>query len=541
MNNGLICIILLALAANVALVSGPAASGAGDRALEARLDSALARGDWRGAKEMEREATRDGGQGSVVGGPSVVAPRAWADLGLWDGAVAVDTGGVTAFDVEADPLGNAWIAVADSTNTITVYRSADWGQTWESRLGIQAAAAVTEIKLLHGVGDTNFTFLFFLEQSNSGDLWLARARPQSLAGDVFPVAVGPDTVDDFSATLDRDSLYYVYCLYTNERRAGRTGVFTRSLDYGRTWQSGVDWMNAWDPSVVHGTGSTIHCAWRYALNGAAIHYSFNRAYGRPRAWLPYRVVSSTDDQCSDPAIALTDTWPEWNATVWTFYTASRRDSSIRDILFSYSRDDGNNWTGAKPFSEPRRDEWGVDLLVDQFAPNGNVAACFNVDAPRFHDSTTVHWTASNAWAPEQWLDPAPVAGPTATGLGPLVVYIKDSPLRLPAFVYIRAGARGVYFTAPWLATAPAPVAQPEPGRPGELSFTIAKAGQYTLSVYDAAGRRARSIFAGTLAPGLHSWKWDRATQSGAPAAPGTYFAQLAGPGVRLSRRIAVTR
>jgi hypothetical protein len=536
----------LAFAGLAAAQSGPVT--APESAREARFDSALARGDWRTAKMLDRQMAEPGLQGLRVPGtgpsPRVTAPRgAWVDLGLWDGAVAVDTGPVTAFDVEADLLGGAWVAAADTAGRITVCRSTDWGRTWESRLEIQANSTVTQLRLLNGMGDTNFLFLFLLEQSNSGDVWLVRARPESLTGEVFPVAVGPDTVNKFSAALDRDSLYYLYCLYTNERRAGRTGTFTRSLEYGRTWEAGVDWVNAWDPRVVHGSGSTIHCAWRYALTGAAVHYSFNRAYGRPRHWLPYQVVSATDDQCSDPVIALTDTWPEWNATIWAFYTASRRDSSIRDVLCSYSRDDGNTWATAPSFSEPLRDEWGPDLLVDEFAPNGNVGACFSVGAPRFHDSTTIYWTASNAWGPDQWLKPAPVTKARAA-LEPRIIYVKDSPLRLPAFVYSRAGTdgpTGVYFAAPWLETGPAPVAQPEPGRPDELIFTVARAGRYSLSVYDAAGRRARGIFAGTLAPGIHSWNWGRLTQSGARAAPGTYFAVLSGPGLRESRRIFVGR
>jgi hypothetical protein len=220
LNNGLNCILLLALVTNVAGLSGPGAPGGAAATIEARFDSACARGDWRAAKAIDRELMEPAAPQTSDAGTTLARPRGeWTDMGLRDGAVAVDTGSVTAFDVEADQLGNAWVAVADSANTITVYRSTDWGRTWEGRLGIQATSTVTELKLLHGVGDTNFLFLFFLEQSSSGDLWLARARPESLAGDVLPVAVGPDTVDDFSATLDRDSFYYVYCLYANERRA----------------------------------------------------------------------------------------------------------------------------------------------------------------------------------------------------------------------------------------------------------------------------------------------------------------------------------
>jgi hypothetical protein len=543
-----VCAAVLALAGFAGAQSGPVTLPVTEPALEVRFDSALSRGDWRAAKMLDRQMARTGFKGPGVPGsgpePGVTAPsRAWTDLGLWDGAVPVDTGPVTAFDVEADILGGAWVAVADTAGRITVRRSTDWGRSWESRLEVQAGSAVTELRLLHGVGDTDYTFLFFLERSNSGDLWLARARPESLAGEVFPVAVGPDTVDQFSAALDRDSLYYLYCLYANERRTGRTGTFTRSLEYGRTWEAGVDWVNAWDPCVVHGSGSTIHCAWRYALTGAAVHYSFNRAYGRPRHWLPYHVVSSTDDQCSDPVMALTDTWPEWNAAVWTFYTASRRDSSIRDVLCSYSQDDGNTWVAAASPSEPLRDEWGADLLVDRFAPNGNIGACFSVDAPRFHDSTAIYWTASNAWGPGQWLEPAPVTKARAA-LNPRVVYVKDSPLRLPAFVYSRVGPTGptgVFFAAPWLDTASAPVAPPGPGRPDGLAFAVERAGRYSLAVYDATGRRARGIFEGTLAPGIHSWTWDHITQSGGRAAPGTYFALLSGPGLRESRRVSVVR
>lgn len=88
-----------------------------------------------------------------------------------------------------------------------------------------------------------------------------------------------------------------------------------------------------------------------------------------------------------------------------------------------------------------------------------------------------------------------------------------------------------------LALAPA---RPNPVRGAcTFEFALDRAGSAALEVFDANGRRVRTLVRGTLEPGVHSVRWDRTDDDGAAVRPGTYFVRLAGPQGRESRRVIV--
>ena len=88
-----------------------------------------------------------------------------------------------------------------------------------------------------------------------------------------------------------------------------------------------------------------------------------------------------------------------------------------------------------------------------------------------------------------------------------------------------------------LALAPA---RPNPVRGAcTFEFALDRAGSASLEVFDASGRRVRTLVHGTLEPGVHSVRWDRTADDGAAVRPGTYFVRLAGPQGRESRRVIV--
>jgi len=155
-----------------------------------------------------------------------------AAAGFWGSEVLVGSGAVAAFDATADSGGVVWLAIAYPDSAVGLYYSGDFGSSWHGRGTLHTDSAVRQVQLLIGQGDSSLLYLFLLEAGNGGDLWLARIRPDSGGFALAPVAVGADTIDDFSVALDRDDGYYLYCLYANEQRTGRTGTFTRSLDHG---------------------------------------------------------------------------------------------------------------------------------------------------------------------------------------------------------------------------------------------------------------------------------------------------------------------
>ena len=473
-----------------------------------------------------------------------------AAAGFWGTEVLVDSGAVAAFDATADSDGAMWAAIARPDNAIGLYYSNDFGSSWHSRAVLHADSAIRQVQLLFGQGDSSLLYLFLLEAGNDGDLWLARIQPDSGGFALTPVAVGADTIDDFSAALDRDDHYYLYCLYANEHRTGRTGIFTRSLDHGASWETGTDWWNAWDPCVSYTTGSTIHCAWRYALNGSEVHYSYNRHYGMSGHWSTYRVVSdSSAGQCFDPTVVQADSNPESEAAVWVFYAAGRRDTEMLDLQYSASSDGGLSWTPGLPFGEPFRDEWQPTLAADLSGPNDYVSLCYSAGNRRSGDTVTAWWTCANSHDLDDWLEPVKVSRFPLAGLAPRVVYAPHAPMRLPCVFYSQqtaAGPWGVRFAAPWLAAEsppanpPLPTAWPNPSTGlVQLSATVAVPGDYSLTVYDAAGRLVSDVFRGRLESGPQFWTWNRRSPSGRRIPAGTFFVRLTGPGLCSTSRLVL--
>jgi len=79
---------------------------------------------------------------------------------------------------------------------------------------------------------------------------------------------------------------------------------------------------------------------------------------------------------------------------------------------------------------------------------------------------------------------------------------------------------------------------PNPSR-GDLSFTLTLAvdGPASLAIYDAAGRRVRSLFAGTLPAGSRAFEWDGRGEAGQAVAGGLYFLRLEAAGRLMVRRV----
>lgn len=91
--------------------------------------------------------------------------------------------------------------------------------------------------------------------------------------------------------------------------------------------------------------------------------------------------------------------------------------------------------------------------------------------------------------------------------------------------------------------AAAPAARLAQNRPNPFAgstrfeFELPGAGPASLVVLDLAGRRVRTLVAGTLAAGRHQASWDGTDDDGRAAAPGTYFYKLVSPEGTATRRL----
>ena len=151
-----------------------------------------------------------------------------------------------------------------------------------------------------------------------------------------------------------------------------------------------------------------------------------------------------------------------------------------------------------------------------------------------------------------------------------IAYVKDAskngrwvpfgqgmPFQAVFDLYLHAGARalfaGTHGRSMWkldltqlasvgehskVATIALSTPSPNPSR-GPVSFTLdlPVGARARLSVFDALGRRVRSIHDGSLAAGRHAFTWDGKDASSRPVRPGVYFMRAETPGEKRSKRI----
>ena len=135
-------------------------------------------------------------------------------------------------------------------------------------------------------------------------------------------------------------------------------------------------------------------------------------------------------------------------------------------------------------------------------------------------------------------DDFPWAGSvTAAGRGPTTFAggeTEDYPLMISTSTGVGDAAGGVAFRL----DLPAP--NPSPGSV-TLRFALPKTTRAELGVYDLAGRRVRTMLAGTLDLGAHTLVWDGRETNGSPARAGLYYVRLrTDEGVR-SQCLVLTR
>jgi hypothetical protein len=534
----------LALAGPSGAVTPSPPADAGLLRLEEEIDAAVEAGDFARAKQLDielagrRGATRDG---LAADGP-VFEPGRPLDAEFVPGlGVEIETGPVRAFGAGTDSTGAIWLAAALPDLSVRVYRSQDFGRNWNELFRFTNGTDVSQLEVVFGPGDSSFVYVFYLESRNAGDIRAVRVPLDTVAPVALDVVVGGDTITDFSVCADRDRFHYLYLLYANERRTGRTGGFTRSVDFGKKWELAQPWWNCTDPCVVYATGSTIHCAWRFALTGREIHLQSNRHYGRLDRWWTYRLVSGENQLCRDPAVAQADTGREWNSRVWVAYTVARRDTQELDIAFSHSGDGGWTWNEDNDLGEDRVDEFFADLVPAPGDPGGSAHLVYTAGQRSGAGKTNVRWRCANVFDPAYWSAPVTLSGQRANagfeGCRPRVVAPAGAPHRWPGVCYSLYhpdhGDR-LLFNALWLSGPPA--ASPGPGLRavargrGRVELLADGAAVSGLTVFDALGRRVR-----TLGPGAGRWEWDGRDEAGRPARSGTYFAALAsGPRARFA-------
>jgi beta-glucanase (GH16 family) len=110
------------------------------------------------------------------------------------------------------------------------------------------------------------------------------------------------------------------------------------------------------------------------------------------------------------------------------------------------------------------------------------------------------------------------------------------------------GERNFGYTVPTGATSPSHAVAvlhqnvPNPFNPTTvIDFELAEGGDAELVVYDAAGRRIRTLFRGTTGAGAHRVEWDGLDERGLPVAAGVYYYTLRTPHGHWVRRMTLVK
>lgn len=109
-------------------------------------------------------------------------------------------------------------------------------------------------------------------------------------------------------------------------------------------------------------------------------------------------------------------------------------------------------------------------------------------------------------------------------------------------VYANIVPVGIAITAAAPPPAPALTNRPNPFNPTTtIAYTVRKAGRTTLSIYDAAGRRIRTLLDRPLDPGTYPIPWDGLDASGHPLPSGVYFCRLVTPTTTSTRKLVMIK
>jgi hypothetical protein len=75
----------------------------------------------------------------------------------------------------------------------------------------------------------------------------------------------------------------------------------------------------------------------------------------------------------------------------------------------------------------------------------------------------------------------------------------------------------------------------------DIRYSVAERNDVDLAVFDIAGRRVRTLVAGTVDAGRYRVRWDARDERGDRVAPGIYFYRLEGRGIDETRKMVVIR
>ena len=208
--------------------------------------------------------------------------------------------------------------------------------------------------------------------------------------------------------------------------------------------------------------------------------------------------------------AITEAALGGNISGIAWYTADHSyaviyDASFNGVLVSWSANTGTKL--GTLFSASGLNDLGLDDRNERYVCDGTFTA-----------------PGVRVWSVPADLS---IAGPLDTGLPPNQITFD----RVSGDVAgVAPAVAAVAFAAPW----------PNPARVAvALELGLARSGTLTVEVFDAAGRRVRTLAAGAREAGPVRLRWDLVDDAGRRVPAGLYLVRARGAGVESARRVVV--
>jgi hypothetical protein len=260
------------------------------------------------------------------------------------------------------------------------------------------------------------------------------------------------------------------------------------------------------------------------------HVSAERFHSPPSSWKcggasGGAYANMTESVLTLPPLCLFDAssmtfWHRMNAEAGTIYPYWALDAGVVEI----SVDHGRTWTIINPVSPyPSRASPYNTIFLPAYQ------RCYSgifdwrketFDLSAYHGPVLIqfHFASDEQYGYEGWyLDDIYVTTNVPTGVDPGDLPSLERITRLePAY--------------------------PNPFNPmTSIPFEIASKGRVSIGIFDVAGRRIRTLLAGTVDAGRHAAHWDGTDNLGRPVASGVYFVRLESGAYSATSRLVLIR
>jgi hypothetical protein len=560
----------------------PAGPDESETGLLAELAAAKEMGDMSAAREIERELAAI--EGRSLESASVVPaglglrvesadPGASLSKGRWaDDDILV--AGLAANEVRpsmaSDREGNLYVAVeheGSSDTAIRIYKSEDGGLSWSFFRMVSALSDLSQPSIAVAEGTESWLFLAF---QLGEDLILSfRVNLDSTAeSDIRTIENNAVGVANPRIATDGAEFagWYPYVVWNSRGVDNWVLRFTRSLDYGDSWQTPAtlagycgypdefyDGNEAY-PDIDYGSGYLYVAFDNYTSNCTSTDRDVfaMRSANYGATWASAIRLSPEADDERGPRVAAVKNYAAQRTAVvvYTRFWGGLDD----DIMYHGTQDGGTTWSNHRCMScTPIAEERSPD--IETSFDRGRIHAAWWRD----HN---IEYRSALYSSPLAWGDTVKVCESDAAsfefprptvGVNPTAPVDEEAGIAWTDFRNAPT-ANDIYYDGPGAistgldeAASVPPVTRLDPVRPNpfnpaaHLRYALSAPGTVHLTVYDAAGRRVAVLAEGPHEAGIFETIWRGVDDTGCDVSSGVYFARLKTEEGARTRKITLIR